>query len=455
MNPMNSRAAQARTTSIRPLMLAILCTAVALCGCQPATQQTATTSAAGAAQQTLSGVAQLGKSLYFDTSLSASGTMSCATCHDPNYHYGPPNDGAVQFGGPALDLPGARVAPEITYDLRNPNFSIGPDNPEQEGASVSQQAAAATGLAPTLKTAGGATSNALVPQGGLFWDGRANTLQEQTAGPLFNPVEMANHDIADLAARIANGDYADDFVKLFGANVLNNPQLLVSEAENAIARFEFEDASFHPYSSKYDYYLAGKEQLTATEMRGLQSFENPAKGNCAACHLDRLTADGRPPMFTDFQYEALGVPRNSAIAANADTRYYDLGLCGPFRTDLNSQSNYCGIFRTPSLRNVATRRVFFHNGVFQTLDQVLRFYALRDIEPAQFYPVNSDGSVDKFNDLPVTYRGNIDTVDVPFNRHPGDTPALNDDDIQDIIAFLSTLTDGYRPANAYMAGGNS
>jgi cytochrome c peroxidase len=78
-------------------------------------------------------------------------------------------------------------------------------------------------------------------------------------------------------------------------------------------------------------------------------------------------------MFTDYQYEALGVPRNNTLASNRDSRFYDMGVCGPFRTDLKDQTPYCGMFLTPTLRNTATRQAFFHNGVFQSLDDVMAF----------------------------------------------------------------------------------
>ncbi|MGB8408899.1 MAG: cytochrome c peroxidase, partial [Gallionella sp.] len=356
----------------------------------------------------MSAIARLGRKIFFDTSLSASGQLACSTCHDPAQHYGPGNDLPVQAGGPAMAAFGFREAPEITYAYRNPAFSIGPDNPALENVNIGQAAASASSAAIPRKIAGGSASGtALVPQGGLFLDGRVNTLQEQSDGPLFNPVEMANTDINDLAAKLARASYAPDFRQIFGANIFSNPQLLVSEAEGAIARFEFEDPSFHSFNGKYDYYLAGKAQLTAAEMNGLKLFEDPNKGNCAACHPDRMTLDGRPPMFTDFQYEALGVPRNSAIPANANPGYYDLGLCGPFRTDLTAQTNYCGMFRTPSLRNVATRKVFFHNGIYRSINDVLHFYVFRDVDPGLVYPKAADGSILKYNDLPAQYRANV------------------------------------------------
>ncbi len=143
------------------------------------------------------------------------------------------------------------------------------------------------------------------------------------------------------------------------------------------------------------------------------------------------------------------------ITANADPRYYDLGLCGPMRTDLADKKEYCGLFRTPSLRNVAQRGVFFHNGIFHRLEDAVRFYAERDTHPQKWYPRAADGIVVKFDDLPAPYQRNLDTQ-APFDRHLGDPPALTDADIRDIVAFLNTLTDGYEPQGsraAALAGG--
>src|SRR6185437_9960982 len=84
----------------------------------------------------------------------------------------------------------------------------------------------------------------MVPQGGFFWDGRADSLQRQAYLPLLNPVEMANSDIPGIARKLAQSRYRRTFVQLFGAGVLDDPQQLVSEAMFAIGRFEIEDASF-------------------------------------------------------------------------------------------------------------------------------------------------------------------------------------------------------------------
>jgi cytochrome c peroxidase len=149
-------------------------------------------------------------------------------------------------------------------------------------------------------------------------------------------------------------------------------------------------------------------------------------------------------VFSDHQYEALGAPRNFALAVNKDPNYFDLGICGPYRSDMATQTQYCGMFGTPTLRNVATRRVFFHNGAFNTLQQVLDFYNFRDTDPQKVYPRGGDGIVRKYDDVPARFQANIDVVDPPFDRHFGETPAMTAQDEVDIIAFLQTLTDGYQ-----------
>ena len=108
-------------------------------------------------------------------------------------------------------------------------------------------------------------------------------------------------------------------------------------------------------------------------------------------------------------------------------------------------TQFCGMFITPTLRNVATRRVFFHNGVFTSLQQVMDFYAFRDVEPEKVYPLGPDGKVAKYGDIPRKYWANVDVADPPFDRAPGDPPAMTEQDEADIIAFLRTLTDGYSP----------
>lgn len=400
----------------------------------------------------LSSIASLGWQIFFDPKLSASGAMACASCHSPDHSYGPPDGLAARFGGPKENLQGNRAVPDLRYLYRVPNFSIGPDINEAENVNINRVATQAAGLVRAQKTVGAATSAvAMVPQGGLFWDGRVNTLEEQAKGPLLNPLEMANRDIDVVAVKLRKAPYAGAIAQLFGTEILENPKLLVDEAMFAVARFQVEDASFHPYSSKYDYWLEGKARLTASEQRGLQLFEDKDKANCAGCHLDKPGKDGAPPLFTDFQYEALGVPRNHELAVNRDPRHYDLGVCGPLRSDISAQTQYCGMFRTPSLRNTATRKVFFHNGVYHDLDQVMAFYDFRDVQPEKIYPKGADGKPLKFDDAPKAYIANMDVVDPPFDRKLGQAPAMTEQDMRDIIAFLGTLTDGYQPQSTLAA----
>ena len=94
------------------------------------------------------------------------------------------------------------------------------------------------------------------------------------------------------------------------------------------------------------------------------------------------------------------------------------------------------------MRNVAIRDAFFHNAVFTSLRDVMHFYVERDLQPKKYYPLNPDGSVHKYDDLPRGYPVNIDR-DAPLDRNPGAAPALSESEIDDIIAFLQTLTDGY------------
>lgn len=392
----------------------------------------------------LSAMALLGRRLFYDERLSGSGRLSCASCHDPARAFGPPGESAVMLGGADADTSGARAVPSLRYLYRQPPFTIGPDieNGNDLPIDLREQAQTAGRQPRALKSARSPQAAAvnLVPQGGLFWDGRVDTLQQQARGPLFNSPEMAAAPAAVLAT--LKRHYGSDFRQLFGQSVLADQQLALDEAMFAIGRYQLESSEFHPFNSRFDAWLQGRASLTAAQLRGYRLFNDPDKGNCAACHLDTPTREGLPPLFTDFQYEALGAPRNPLIPANRDPSYYDLGLCGPYRDDLRTQRQYCGMFLTPTLRNVATRHVFLHNGVFHSLQQVLDWYVYRDLQPGRFYGRDASGHPIQYDDLPPEVRGNVDTVDAPFNRRPGDAPALSPSEEADVIAFLGTLTDG-------------
>jgi len=409
--------------------------------------------------QPLSAMALLGKQIFFDPSLSASGRLSCASCHSPDHHFAPAGDAPVMFGGPNLTSQGARAVPSLEYLATQPNFSIGPDPAGDDEAPVPLPQLAARGAAAkrVTKTAQDTAQSAanLVPLGGLFWDGRANTLQIQAMGPLLSPFEMDGGSISRIAGKLQAAPYANFMVQLFGPSIFQTPKLAVSEALFAVARYQLEDPSFHPYNSKYDAWLQGHARLSAAEMRGYELFNDPAKGDCAACHLDQPTMDRQPPLFTDHQFEALGVPRNPNIALNNNPEYYDLGICGPYRTDLAAQTQYCGMFLTPTLRNAATRQVFFHNGVYHDLQHVLDFYNFSVAQPQKIYPQGANGQVKVFNDLPKQYWANIDRSDPPFDKQAGDKPPLTPAEEQDIIAFLKTLNDGYGQQPVVLASAGS
>ncbi len=359
----------------------------------------------------------VGRALFFDASLSASGKMACATCHDPTRGFGPPNDLPVQRGGADGRNAGVRAVPSLMYAQNIPPFIE--HYVDDEGDDSIDQG----------------------PAGGRTWDGRSQSAHDQARLPLFSPYEMANASADAVVVKVQHAAYAARFRQTFGDHVFADRALAFKGVLLALEIFQQTPAQFYPYSSKYDAFLRHEISLSDDELRGLAAFNDPAKGNCARCHPSAIR-DGAFPQFTDFGYAGVGAPRNPAIRANADPHYYDLGLCGPLRTDLAAKKEYCGLFRTPSLRNVALRRVFLHNGYFHRLVDVVRFYAERDTQPQKWYPRAADGSISKFDDLPMQYRGNVDTGP-PFDRHPGDAPALNDADIRDVVAFLNTLTDGY------------
>jgi cytochrome c peroxidase len=247
----------------------------------------------------------------------------------------------------------------------------------------------------------------------------------------------------EVVEKLARTAYADEFKRVFGADIFSRPDDAFDRITLALQQYQSEDIAFRPFSSKYDEFLRGRAKLSSQEARGLALFNNPAKGNCAACHPSAKGSDGSLPLFTDFTYDNLGVPRNAAIARNADPAHFDLRLCE--RPELAHRTDLCGAFKVPSLRNVALRQVFFHNGRFTALKDALTFYVQRDTNPEKWYPLNPDGSVNKFDDLPDAYRANVNTSEAPYNRRPGDAPALSDTEIDDLIAFLQTLSDGWRP----------
>lgn len=371
--------------------------------------------------------------------------MSCATCHAPNHAYGPPNGLAVQFGGTGLLDSGTRAVPSLRYKDVTPPYADLLDNPD--GISVPG------------------------PGGGFTWDGRANTLAGQAKMPLLSPIEMANASASDVVTKLKSASYAALFQQAFGNNAFDDTNAAFNNALAALQAFQLEDTSFHPYSSKFDLYAGNKigGTLTPAEIRGMNVFTDPNTGNCASCHYQGAGLNGSSALFTDFSYEAIGVPRNATIPVNSSASYYDMGVCGPNRTDHlpaapGSPDIFCGMFKAPTLRNVSVRNAFFHNGVMHTLEQVIRFYNTRDTMPEIWYPTIGGtpkatpdpgfptyglvttqyvgGTVQKFDDLPTAYRVNIDTQMPMDGRSVGSAPPLTEQNIADLICFLNTLTDG-------------
>ena len=411
-----------------------------------------TPAASGGDATTLSAAAQLGQKIFADTTLSASGTQSCASCHVAASAFaedatasGVDRGSPVPVGGAGMNQTGFRNTPSLMYASLIPAFYIASDGS---------------------------------PNGGFFRDGRAATLEAQAVLPFTTSFEMANADAGAVVARLKTRPYLADFEALYGAAVLDDPATALNRMGQALAAFERENPAFHPFSSKYDYFQKGQAQLSAQELRGLALFNDATKGNCSACHPSTSGDGVTPPMFTDFSYDNLGVPRNSLIPANAASApdgtpvnsddgiqaYYDLGVCGPFREQTVDFFSNCGQFKVPTLRNIAVTGPYFHNGRFATLQDAIGFYVRRDTNPEEWYPMNADGTVTKFDDLPAIYGGqfvvtpgvvgsdagylgNVNTSEIPYNRVIGDTPALSPDEIDDVITFLCTLTDGFDPAN--------
>jgi cytochrome c peroxidase len=359
----------------------------------------------------------LGRELFSDPALSASGKLACTSCHDPQHAFAPPNELPVQRGGGDGRSFGVRAVPSLKYTQNVPPFTQ--HFIDDEGDDSVDQG----------------------PAGGRTWDGRAQSFHDQARLPLFSPFEMANTSADGVVAKVQQARYAGQLRAAFGKKIFDDPASAFKAVLMALEAYQ-QSPEFYPYSSKYDAWLRHETALSPQELRGLAAFNDPGRGNCARCHPSALRK-GAFPQFTDFGFAAIGAPRNVAIPANADPQYHDLGLCGPLRTDLKDRREYCGMFRTPSLRNVAMRLVFLHNGVLHSLGDAVRFYAERDTQPQKWYPRAGDGSTLKFDDLPTAYVANLD-AQAPFDRHPGEPPGMSEADVQDIVVFLQTLNDGYR-----------
>ena len=344
----------------------------------------------------------LGKKLFFDPRLSEPQGTSCASCHDPAHGFAGRNGSPV--GVPRGSRPGhfaRRTAPSVMYLRYVPAFYYFEDDE-----------------APAPE-----------PKGGFFWDGRVDSLVELVRQPLFNPDEMNAGTPRRVADKIAGAPYAKEFRAAFGATT--SPDAVMLGVGKAIEAFLKSD-QMSPTRSKYDAYVRGEATLTEPERRGLEAFKDRRRGACAGCHrMTELSSNPAESMFTDYGYDAIALPRNRELAANRDPTAFDLGLC-----ERKHDEKLCASFRTPSLRNVALRESFGHNGVYKTLREAVTFYARRAVAPERIYPAGQ-----KFDDVPPRYRVNVNIHAPVYNRRAGAAPPLSDAEIDDVVAFLQTLTD--------------
>ena len=379
---------------------------------------TLATAASAANKPHLTRLQELGKNLFFDANLSSPVGQACAACHGPGVGFTGPDE-AINIGGGVYE--GAFAG---RFGNRKP------------------PAAAYAGDSPILHQ--DAATGIFV--GGMFWDGRAtgwtlgDPLAEQAQGPFLNPAEQNVASAADLVGKVAGSCYARLFEQVWGCGSLSldatNIPVAYERIARSIAAYE-RSKEVSAFTSKFDAYLAKDAKLTKLERQGLQLFEGKAK--CAACHTSRPDKCGEPPLFTDFTYENLGIPKNPAnpfyqMPYNTDgTNWLDLGF-GGFLASVpdyatNAESNI-GKHKVPTLRNVDKRphpgfiKAYGHNGYFKSLKEIVHFYNTRDVLAANWpqpeIPIN----------LNTTEMGNL---------------GLTDREEDAIVAFMGTLTDGYDP----------
>ncbi|WP_233489155.1 cytochrome-c peroxidase [Rhodovulum sp. 12E13] len=342
----------------------------------------------------------LGERLFFDVNLSANRTQSCATCHDPATGFADPR-GMASPGDDGVSL-GDRNAPTATYPALTPRFHRGAD-----GEWV----------------------------GGQFLDGRAATLEKQAGGPPLNPVEMGMADEAAVVARLREDPvYVEAFPALYGDGVLDDEGAAYDAMTRAIAAFERTDL-FAPFSSKYDRWLRGEAELTDEEELGRLLFFSPQFTNCAECHQIGTRQMDPAETFTDYSYHNIGTPENRRLREmnGVPLGTVDEGLAGNPAVDDPAQRHK---FRTPTLRNVAVTGPYMHNGVFEDLRTVVLFYNTYNTR-SEARKINPETGA-PFGPPMVPQTISLEELE--------QGPALDDQRIDALVAFLETLTDArYEP----------
>jgi len=385
---------------------------------------------------TLTAQQQLGKYLFFDQTLSINGNQACSACHGPDAGWTGSDQTINRHGGIYEgSIPGRfgnRKPPSAAYAAFSPIFR-------------------------SSRKAGGIREFI----GGNFWDGRAtgeklgNPAADQAQGPFLNPLEQALSDPSEVVSRVCAGNYANLFFQVCGQDAcgLANTNAAFNCLALAIAAYEA-SREVSPFTSKFDAYVAGKATLTKQEKRGLSLFHGNLfsdKAKCAGCHVDT----GKSPLFTDFTYDNLGVPRNpenpfyNQPAFNPlGSAWIDQGLGGVLQTRKDYYEKYAqktlGKFKVSTLRNVDKRprpdfvKAYSHNGFFKSLKSIVHFYNTRDVLPvcpegyteAQALANNCWPPPEVSLNLNIREMGNL-----------GLTPEEEDA----IVAFLKTLSDGYVP----------
>jgi cytochrome c peroxidase len=187
-----------------------------------------------------------------------------------------------------------------------------------------------------------------------FWDGRADTLEAQSASPMADPIEMdQSHDVS--VKKLAKDPvYRQMFRDAFGT-----PDVTLTRVEKSLASFE---RTILSGNSSFDKYMYGGQPtaLSPSQARGMAIFLDPQRGNCAACH----TIAPRFSLFTDGKFHNIGVGVGDDGTPKDVGRYH--------QTTIKSDT---GAFKTPTLRNVANTAPYMHDGSLRTLEQVVDFYA--------------------------------------------------------------------------------
>jgi len=383
--------------------------------------------ALGDAEQTL------GNLLFRDPNLSLNRNQACANCHslapaiDPltQLPFGAPGfvdpvnvaDGTpVSAGSTAGDF-GALNAPSVGYAAFSPDFFWDPI--------------------------------AYVYTGGQFWNGRATNLEAQAGVPMLNLVEMGMPSEWAVVTRLKEDtNYVALFQQIYGldldaipagelAPATNTPPGAVAAvfaaAVQAIAQFE-RSPVFNQFTSKYDFWLAGMTTLNSNELSGYDLFNG--KANCFDCHVSFAGVDragnATPPLFTDFTYANVGLPRNWNIPGTPPP---DPGLGG--RADIaaaDPDGSQIGLHKTMSLRNIAITPPYGHNGVFSNLQQVVHFYNTRDTLGQLDANTNAGFGITGWPAPEIS--SNLCIADIGNLR-------LTAAEEAQIVAFLRTLTDNY------------